>query len=207
MTSITGYAKALTDGTADPEDVARIGAVIGEEAEHVNRLIDDLLYLGALDADESVQRRQDVALHELAARCVRRMEPLTSERGIAVTLDVPEGLVVRNADGEKLERALTNIVENAVKFTPDGGDIAITGEGGDASSTAVLSVQNTGAPIPDEDLPRLFDRFFRGDRARRTSEGNGLGLAITSEIVALHGGSVTAANVPGGVRFTIALPA
>jgi signal transduction histidine kinase len=205
MTSITGYAKALTDGTADPEDVARIGAVIGEEAEHVNRLIDDLLYLGALDADESVQRRQDVALHELAARCVRRMEPLTSERGIAVTLDVPEGLVVRNADGEKLERALTNIVENAVKFTPDGGDIAIAGD--DASSTAVLSVQNTGAPIPDEDLPRLFDRFFRGDRARRTSEGNGLGLAITSEIVALHGGSVTAANVPGGVRFTIALPA
>ena len=205
MTSITGYAHALTDGTADHDDVVRIGTVISEEAQHVNRLLDDLLYLGDIDANQLLTRREDVALEPLVARCLGRIEPVTAARDISVRGDVAEAIVLRNVDGEKLERALTNILDNAAKFTPDAGSITLTASA--AEGLTSIEVHNTGSRIPEEDLAHLFERFFRSDRARRSASGNGLGLAITSEIVEMHGGRVSARNVADGVIFRIELPA
>jgi len=209
MTSITGYAQALTDGTAEQEDVGRIGTVIREEAEHVNRLLADLLYLGEIDAGQVLTREEDVPLDAVVARCVRRVEPSAQVKRLAMRVDVPHDALVPHADPDKLERALTNVLENATKFTPEGGKIEVRGwrENGSLPARVYCSVRNSGVPIPDDDLPRLFDRFFRGDRARRTASGSGLGLAITRQLLQLNGGEISARNDGDEhVVFTLSLP-
>lgn len=207
LTSITGYAQALADGTADAEDVPHIGRVIGEEAAHVNRLLADLLYLGELDAGQVITRREDVDFDEVVGRCARRIEPVASSKNIEVAVDVEPDLVVHNADTDKVERALTNILENAAKFTPNDGTVTVVARRDETSVTC--AVTNSGSTIPEEDLPRLFDRFFRGDRARRASAGSGLGLSIARELVELSGGRIAARNEPNGnaVTFTLTFPA
>ena len=209
MTSITGYAQALVDGTAGPEDVQHIGQVIGDEAHHVNRLLADLLYLGEIDAGQVVTRREDVALDEVVGRCIRRIEPAAHAKAIEVGADI-EPAVLSNADPDKLERAITNVLENAAKFTPLDGEISVVfrRENGARPPSVVLSVTNSGSVIADEDLTRIFDRFFRGDRTRRAASGSGLGLTIARELVELNHGEITAANEPaGGVTFTMSFRA
>jgi signal transduction histidine kinase len=205
MTSITGYAQSLVDGTATQDDVPRVGEVIREEAGHVNRLLADLLYLGEIDAGQVVARRENVPLETLVERCVRRIEPAARERNIRLDVDVEPEAVLHDVDAEKVERALTNVVDNAAKFASDHGWIEVRGRRNGA--TVTCDVTNSGPSIPDQDVPRVFDRFFRGDRARRNSEGSGLGLAIARELVELHGGRLAVQNVPGGVSFTLVLPA
>lgn len=208
MTSITGYAQSLGDGTAGAGDTARIGNVIREEAEHVNRLLDDLLYLGEIDAGQLVPRREDVSLDALLSRCIRRIEPVARGKQIDITVNVDADVMLQGVDTEKLERAFTNVLDNAVKFSAADGCITVRGAlveqvGGGAT---VVEVTNSGAPIPDDDLPHLFERFFRGDRSRRTSGGSGLGLAIARELIELHGGEIAATNGTGSVTVAIRLP-
>lgn len=206
MTSITGYAQSLSDGTAAPEDVTRIAEIIRQEAEHVNAMLADLLYLGEIDAGQTLMHRSDVRLADIVARCVRRIEPAAQARQIRI-LDGPVGdITLHNVDAEKVERAMTNVLSNAAKFTPVGGTIDVAAERNGAG--AVVTVANTSEPIPEDDLRRLFDRFFRGDRARRTSSGSGLGLAITRELIELNDGTIAARNTGDGrVAFDIRLPA
>lgn len=204
MTSITGYAQSLTDGTAPADDVARIGNVIRDEALHVNSLLADLLYLGEIDAGQVIAEQEDVALADVVARCVRRIEPQAREKDIDVSADVSGDLVLRRVDPEKVERAMTNVLENAAKFTPRGGEITVRATRNGAGIRCEVS--NTGSRIEEEDVARLFDRFFRGDRARRTSGGSGLGLAIARELVEMNGGEITARNDAVGVTFAMTLP-
>jgi len=146
-------------------------------------------------------------LEELASRCLRRIEPVTRMKQIDLQVDVPENVELRDVDPEKLERAMTNVLENAAKFTPSGGEITVRGwsENGAAPPRVLFSVTNSGSSIAEDELPRVFDRFFRGDRSRRTSTGSGLGLAITRELVELNHGRIDARNEPrGGVTFTMA---
>lgn len=209
MTSITGYAQALRDGTAGPDDVHHIGGVIEYEAQHVNTLLADLLYLGEIDAGQVITHREDLPLASVVGRCVQRIEPIVQSKQIDLEVDLAPDTVLRDVDPDKLERALTNVLENAAKFTPNGGVISVVGrhENGAAAPHVVCDITNTGSYIADDDLPRLFDRFFRGDRARRTAAGSGLGLAISHELVELNGGTIEAANVQEGVRFRVSLPA
>ena len=209
MTSITGYAQSLSDGVAAADEAPRIGGIIREEAEHVNRLLADLLYLGEIDAGQVITAREDVDLEALAARCARRIEPLIEPRGVRFDLDVSPDLVLHGVDPEKVERALTNVLDNAAKFTPPGGAITLRGSRVNGAIPALrCDVTNSGSAIAGGDLPRLFDRFFRGDRARRSSGGSGLGLAIARELVELNGGTIAAANEPPGhVTFTLVFPA
>jgi len=208
MTSITGYAQALVDGTADAEDVQHIGQVLGEEAHHVNSLLADLLYLGEIDAGQVVTRREDVALDEVVGRCIRRIEPVAHAREIEVGADI-EPVMLKDADPDKLERAITNVLENAAKFTPAQGEISVVvrRENSTRPARVICAVTNSGSSIAEEDLSRIFDRFFRADRARRTASGSGLGLAIARELVELHRGEIAAANEAGsGVTFTLSFP-
>jgi signal transduction histidine kinase len=209
MTSITGYAQALKDGTAGSEDVAHIAEVITEEADHVNALLADLLYLGEIDAGQVVTHREDAALEPLISRCVRRIEPRARAKDIDVTVDLPPDSTLRDVDPDKLERAFTNVLDNAAKFTPQGGEITVRGwrVNGAGPQRLICSVTNSGEGIAPDDLPRVFDRFFRGDRARQTASGSGLGLAITRQLVELNGGTIEVANEPGGgVTFRLSLP-
>ncbi len=209
MTSITGYAQALTDDTAGPEDVHHIGQVIKGEAEHVNHLLADLLYLGEIDAGQVVTRREDVPLQAVVERCLRHVEPQAKAKDVEITTQLASDAMLRHVDPDKLERALTNVLENAAKFTPEGGAIEVHGwcENGTGPRRVKCAVTNSGSSISDEDLPRVFDRFFRGDRARRTAAGSGLGLAITRQLVELNAGTIEAKNADsGGVTFTMTLP-
>ncbi len=210
MTSITGYAQALTDGTAEAADTQHIGRVINDEATHVNALLADLLYLGEIDAGQVITKREDVSLDAIVGRCVRRIEPAAKAKALDINVDLASDAVLHDVDADKLERAFTNVLENAAKFTPAGGEITVIGrrENGVGPSHVVCTIANTGTSIPDEDLGRVFDRFFRGDRARRTASGSGLGLAITRELVELNRGTIEATNEPGGgVSFRVVLPA
>jgi signal transduction histidine kinase len=209
MTSITGYAQALTDGTAGPDDVEHIGRVIKYEAEHVNTLLADLLYLGEIDAGQVVTRHEDVPLDDVVTRCLRHIEPQAKAKDVEINIELAPGAMLRRVDPDKLERALTNVLDNAAKFTPAGGSIEVRGwsENGAGPRRVKCAVTNSGSSIPEQDIPRLFDRFFRGDRARQTSAGSGLGLSITRQLVELNDGSIEAKNAPsGGVTFTLSLP-
>ncbi len=208
MTSITGYAQSLGDGTADACDTERIANVIREEAEQVNRLLGDLLYLAEIDAGQVLPRREDASLPGLLSRCLRRIESATRERGIDITIDVDPGAVLGGVDAEKIQRAFTNVLDNAAKFTPDGGAITVRSmrEEQPGAAMTLVEIENTSAPIPDDDLPRIFERFFRGDRSRATSGGSGLGLAIAKELVELHGGRISASSGPNSVTVSIRLP-
>jgi signal transduction histidine kinase len=205
MTSITGYAQSLDDGTAPPGEAPRIGRVIREEAEHVNRLLADLLYLAEIDAGGLIRREEDVDVQALLARCARRVEQVARAKGVTLDLDGGEGVAIHGADGEKLERAFSNVFENAAKFASPGGSIRVHASRRSPDSVGV-EVTNSGDPIPSDDLPRIFDRFFRSDRARRTSSGSGLGLSIAKELIELHGGSIRAANGDGTVTVAVQLP-
>ncbi len=208
MTSITGYAHALADGTAESDDVQHIGRIVGDEAQHVNRLLEDLLYLGEIDAGEIITRRETVAVGEVVGRCVRRVEQVAHGKNVEIGADIDADLALTNADPDKIERAITNVLENAAKFTPPNGDISVTARREVGSPPRiVVAVTNSGSEIGEDDLPRIFDRFFRGDRARRTASGSGLGLSITRELVELNGGRITAANEPpGSVTITLSFP-
>ena len=209
MTSITGYAQSLSDGTAGTEDIERIGHIIRDEADHVNRLLGDLLYLGEIDAGEYVKSEEDVPLAEVVGRCVRRIEPVAQSRRLELRVSVDDEAVLHDIDPEKVERALTNIFDNAAKFTPEGGTVDVRGRilAGYAPPRIECAITNSGSAIDDADLTRIFDRFFRGDRARRTASGNGLGLAITRELIELNRGTIEASNEPDGhVTFRVTLP-
>jgi signal transduction histidine kinase len=134
---------------------------------------------------------------------------MATAKGVSLTVDVAEDAVIHDVDPEKLERALTNVLDNAAKFVPQGGAIRVAGrrENGAGPAYVRCEVTNTGSHIAEEDLGRVFDRFFRGDRARRTASGSGLGLAIARELVELNRGAIRARNEPGGVTFELTLPA
>lgn len=208
MTSISGYAQSLTDGTAAADDAARIGAIIRDESALVNSLLADLLFLGEIDAGQIITRREDISLEDLLARCLRRIEPTTNAKNVGLAVEGATDVLLRNVDAEKLERAFTNVLDNAAKFTPSGGDIAVRTwrENGTAPPAVLCRITNSGSSIPAGDLPRVFDRFFRGDRTRRTASGSGLGLAIARELIELNHGTIEAQSDARGVSFTVAFP-
>ncbi|HEY8172059.1 MAG TPA: HAMP domain-containing sensor histidine kinase, partial [Dehalococcoidia bacterium] len=148
MTSITGYAQSLEDGTASQDDAPRIGGIIREEAELVNRLLSDLLYLSEIDAGQIIARREDVPLDAVVERCVRRIEPIVRAKDIQLSVDTSDRAMLRDVDPEKLERAITNVLDNAAKFTPAGGEIAVRGwrENGALPAVTRFAVTNSGHP-------------------------------------------------------------
>ena len=195
LTSILGFSRALSSGVASSEDEARrMGAVIEEEAQRLSARLNDLLLLSELDAGRTVVDWAEVDLGRLVSSVSARLTPHRDPR--LQSGAVGEGVVVW-ADGQKLERIVENLVNNAVKFTPDGGSIHIRvvplERGG-----GMVEVANTAPGLRTEDLPLLFERFFRDDRARSTAGGSGLGLSIARDLARLQGGSLDA-RIEGGV--------
>jgi signal transduction histidine kinase len=210
LTSILGFAQALRDGAVEgPEQTVETGAIIHEEAERVQALVDDLLYLSEIEARQVVLAHEPVDLGALAARSARRFEPSLQERGVTLTVGAPAAThrLVVNGDSAKLERVLDNLLDNACKYTPEGGRVEVrTADVSGAPPAVRLQVFNTGSFIPPEDLPRVFERFYRLDRTRARAGGSGLGLAIAKELAELHGGSLTASSDASGVTFALTLP-
>jgi two-component system sensor histidine kinase BaeS len=164
-------------------------------------MVADLEVLASADAARFTLRTGPVDLAELAASVVSEYRPLFPDRTLG--LEAPSHPVVVEGDGVRLRQVLGNLLSNALRFTPEGGSVDVRLSGG--GSTAVLQASDSGPGIPEDELPHVFDRFFRGRNAG--AAGSGIGLAVVSELVRAHGGSASAGNRPGGgAVFTVTLP-
>jgi len=191
-------------GRTIEEESVRITNVV-REANRMSRLVGTLLTLARADAGQPELSREEVALGELVATAAEQFGPLAARKGVALQAAAEEGTTL-SADREKLQQLLVILLDNALKFTPAGGRIVVDCRR--QAGQAVLTVADTGCGIPPADVPRIFDRFFRGDRARSRGEGGaGLGLAIASWIVESHGGRIRAESVLGaGTKIVVSLP-
>ncbi len=207
LTSIDGFAQAILDGTAaDREAQVHAAQVIHEESDRLARLVDDLLALARLDAGQTAIAREPVDLNALVARIVDRLSLRAREKDVRLE-NMVAGLPVIPGDGDRLAQVFTNLIDNALMYTPGGGMVKLRGES--PPGAVLVHVEDSGPGIPAEELPRIFERFYQVDKARRGGEGrgSGLGLAISHQIVHAHGGRLTALSAPGqGSRFTVQLP-
>jgi signal transduction histidine kinase len=219
LTSISGFAGALVDGTLSGADGAReAGRVIGEEAERMRRLVEDLLYLGRIESGELALENEQLDLADLARATQARFSFRAQETGINFKVHAPDGVHI-SGDPHRLSQMLDNLVENAFKHTPPGGSIDLTAtretgrangshRASRASALAVMTVHNSGSYIAPEEAERVFERFYQIDKARSgTKNGRGLGLAIAREIVQAHRGRLTLESHPhSGTSFIVRLP-
>ena len=207
LTSILGFGRALHTGAVPSTDAARIGGIIEEEAERLSARLNDLLLLSELDAGKALIDPSDVDLSALVRDAVKRGFPDVQNRQFTLSLDLAEG-VLAAADAGKLERAVENLLDNARKFTPQGGTVSVGTYTDAEAHRAVLLVANSCEPILDDELGRLFERFYRRDRTRSArSPGSGLGLAIARDLVRLQRGDLTVASGDDMLTFTLTLPA
>jgi signal transduction histidine kinase len=193
---------ALEDPEAGRDFVNRIAL----EVEQMSQMVEELLELSALEGDEKEMPREAVPVPDLLV-AVDRLRPLIDDKSIALVFDVPDGLPSIAGDVAHLQHVVRNLVHNAVKFTPAHGTITVSASA--APGAVVLRCSDTGAGIRSDDLPRIFERFWKADSSRRRDgEGSGLGLAIVRHVVAAHNGSIAVTSELGrGTTFTITLPA
>ena len=204
---IKGYAETLLDGTleSDPEQARRFTEIILGHSERLTALINDILTLSRLEA-----KGASLELMALdASGAVRKAVQLLNEQALAKKIDVqvgiPPGVPHVLADSGKLEQVLVNLLDNAIKYTPEGGNVRIFYE--DAGDLIRISIADSGIGIPAKDQQRIFERFYRVDEARsREQGGTGLGLAIVKHIVQQHGGEVTvSSSIGNGTTFSFTL--
>jgi len=189
-----------------PEEQRLALESMGEDVDRLRKIVEDLLLLARADSGRLVMTREHLRLNDLVAGLAEAYQPRAEESGIAVKTNVSEHVDVLG-DERWLYQLVGNLLDNALKFTPRGGEILVRVT--KDPQNALLEVIDSGPGIPEEDLERIFERFYQVDPSRTQSQkqGSGLGLAITDWIVKAHGGSITAANQPeAGARFKVVLP-
>ena len=209
LTAIRGYTQtlAMPELSIDADTRRRYFDVVDQETYKLEAIIGDLLDLAKLEGGGSTLTIERVAVEELFERIAERHDPILRARGIRLERHAPEDLEL-DADLQRLEQALQNVASNALRHTPDGGSVELRGEAVDGHVR--ITIRDSGPGIPPEHLPHVFDRFYKADASRAASgpsPGSGLGLSIVRAIVERHGGTVTAANAPGGgAVFEFLLP-
>lgn len=208
LTSIQGFAQAILDETADtPESRKQAAQVIYDESARLHRMALDLLDLARLDAGTADLQMSEVDMGILLQGIAWKFTPQAQKAGVSLKLDAAEDLPTVTGDGDRLAQVFTNLVDNALKFTPAGGGITLSAR--KVEEKLEVSVTDSGMGVGDEALPRLFDRFFQADPSRAGGEkhGTGLGLSIVKEIVEAHGGKIGVRSQAGqGTTFVIYLP-
>ncbi|MFL6228829.1 MAG: sensor histidine kinase [Pyrinomonadaceae bacterium] len=206
LTAIRAFVETLAAGAVDePENNRRFLSVIDRNAARMHTLIDDILELSAIEAGRVTVEPQTVRLRPLVGDVMVSLDARARERRVAVRNDVDEDVFVF-ADARRLEQMLTNLVDNAVKFSREGGEVRVAHER--AGGRERVTVSDAGEGVAPEHLPRIFERFYRVDRARsRALGGTGLGLAIVKHLARAHGGEATVTSTPGeGSVFAVELP-
>jgi signal transduction histidine kinase len=209
LTAIRIRIEALHDGfVTDPDEARRYLAATRADVQALDALLDDLFELAQLDAGGPAAERQPQAPADLVTDCVERFRPLAARREIALAGEVAEGAAgaVVAAEPGKIERVLGNLVDNALRHTPAGGQVVVGARV--APEGVVFRVEDSGPGFSADDLAHGFDQFYRGEAARsRATGGAGLGLAIARGIVTAHGGRIWAENrAEGGARVSFVLP-
>ncbi len=230
LTSIQGFSQAIMEGATQDEAARRRAAgIIHEEAGRMARMVEDLLDLARIESGQVVMHKTPLDLTQILSGTIDRLLPQAAQKQIKIVKQwnsLPQVV----GDGDRLAQVFTNFLDNAVRHTPAGGQITITGQIApglprprrvraglvrpDATTTTSergdfvsISIADSGPGIPPEDLGRIFERFYQVDKSRKRGRGTGLGLAITKEIVEAHGGYVRAESVESvGTKFTVLLP-
>lgn len=197
LTAIRGYVEALMDAPPDAAQAQRFLEIIARHAARMERLVTDLLRLARLDAKQETLQRAHCQVGSLVAAVVSEMDSAIAARGIRVTTHVTPEAQVTYGDPAKLHDVFRNLLENAINYSPEGGEIEIAATR--LGHVVEVTVSDRGPGIPDADIHRIFERFYRVDRSRtRDPGGTGLGLSIVRHLVELHGGRVSARNREGG---------
>jgi two-component system sensor histidine kinase BaeS len=201
LSVILGYTEALSDQKLDP--TPEMYAVMHTEAQHLSRLIDDLKTLSLADAGELSLIFQPIPPGDLLRRAADAQRVRAQEAQIDLEVQIQSALPPVRVDVERMAQVLGNLVDNAMRYTPAGGRIVLSAE--KVNEEVLMHVSDTGVGIAREDLPNIFERSFRGDKARQQKGGEtGLGLAIAKSLVEAQGGQISVQSTPGqGTRFTI----
>lgn len=210
LAAVKGFAETLLGGVSDEKTSKSFLQIIYDESERLNRLIRDILELSKIESKRSVMEYSPVHLASFFESLWKFMEPEAAKKRISLDMQVPEELFMEG-DEDKLRQIFTNLLSNAINYTQEGGKVLLTAgdihkEGhGDAIR---FIVRDSGIGIPKKDLPRIFERFYRVDKARsRSSGGTGLGLSIVKHLVELHHGSIKVESELGmGSSFIIEMP-
>jgi len=205
VSNIQGYLEAMRDGLVKP-DASTLHSLY-EEAILLSRLIDDLQELTLAETGELQLVRQAEDIAEPIKSAVAAVQPQLKAKGISLTVDLNDRLPPCDIDSHRIGQVLRNLLDNAIAHTPEGGTITIAV--GEKDNQIEVTVADTGEGIPPEDLPNIFERFYRVDKSRaRATGGSGLGLTIAKRLVEAHGGKIGVQSEPGkGSRFSFTLPA
>lgn len=204
LTVIQGNLRAMLDGVYPLEQTEV--ANIYDETRLLSRLVDDLRELALAEAGQLTLRSSPVALRALLASATEPLHALAEERGLTLVVDLPDDALSAQADADRARQVLSNLIGNAFRHTPQGGTVSVSARRDGAR--ARIEVRDTGEGIATGDLPHIFDRFYRADKARaRASGGSGLGLPISKVLVEAMGGAIGVASAPGaGSVFWFTLP-
>jgi signal transduction histidine kinase len=204
LSNIRGYLEAVRDGLMQP-DASTLHSVY-EEVLLLSKLIEELQDLSLADAGELKLFCQPEDISELIQKAAGAVQPAIKAKGLSLTVDLADRLPLCHVDSHRIGQVLRNLLDNAVAHTPAGGAIAITA--GEQGSWVEVAVADTGEGIPPEDLPNIFERFYRVDKSRaRATGGSGLGLTIAKRLVEAHGGKIGVQSEPGkGSRFAFTIP-
>lgn len=206
LAGIGGYVEGLNDGVLSPEP--EVLARVSTDVRRMQRLVSDLEELSRLDAGALPMNRRPTAVADLVTAVAERLRPQAEDKGLLLSVELPEGLPRADADPDRIQQVLINLIGNAIQYTDPPGVITISAR--TQGSRVHLEVRDTGQGIAEEHLPHLFERFYRVDRSRsRSGGGSGLGLTIARYLVEAHGGRIWAASSgPGkGSTFSFTIPA
>jgi signal transduction histidine kinase len=208
VTAMRGYLETLTmpEVPLDEATRARYLAIVGDETQRLERLLGDLLELARLEGGGGTLRFDEIAVAKLFDRVVARHERACADAGVTMAVSIDSGAETVRGDRDRLEQALQNLAANAIRYAPPGTRVRLASTA--AAAGVALSVEDEGAGIAAEQLPHVFDRFYKADpsRAFDTAGGSGLGLSIVKAIVERHGGTISVSSRPGRTVFEMVLP-
>ena len=204
LTVVLGHTEALSEGQLSPDP--ETFEIIYDETKRLNRLVEDLRTLSLSDAGELHLNRSEISLGDLLERAAASRKPEANAKEIEIKVEVDQDLPEIEVDADRMTQVLVNLLDNALRYTPENGKITLSGL--KIPDGVVISVKDTGPGVPEGDLPYLFDRFYRGDKSRQREEGgSGLGLAIARSLVESQGGRIRVESQIGeGAAFIIEMP-
>jgi two-component system phosphate regulon sensor histidine kinase PhoR len=208
LTSIKGFLETLLDGALEDQKTAEhFLNIMKTETDRLTRLIDDLLKLSKLEDKRTTLNKQQLDLADVVSQVMQIFIGRADDKNIELTAKIQRNLPLILGEKDLLVQVLVNLVDNAIKHIPEGETVNITVELDKDNPKVLIAVADTGSGIPTENLPRLFERFYRVDKARsRDAGGTGLGLSIVKHVVEQHGGEIWVDSSPQGTIFTFSLP-
>ena len=203
LTSIQGYLQGLRDGSFPPEEREQCLSVALEETKRLSKIVSGLLSLSRMEREDAVLNESDFDLNELIRRVLITQEAQIDRRGMHIGVDFEQEVCTVRADRDQIQQVLVNLLDNALKFTPDGGSVSFATRR--EKDRIICRVADSGPGVAPEDAPHIFDRFYKADKAHTTGQGTGLGLAICKRIMENHGERIELRPSDAGAVFELTL--